>query len=328
MQKAKILLITAIGILLPMAASPFAMAQQPGGTGTASGSGLSISPTISELTINPGGTDHITITLKNITVDDVVAKGEVDDFKADNVTGNPQILTNSTVTLPNSIKKFVANIDDVPLAKGEQKKVVIGLDIPKDTPPGAYYGIIRYRAVPKVLATPGAGQVALTASVGTIALITVPGNLREQVQVNGIHIYRGAHEGSLFVKPPNSIGITITNFGNGFVKPFGTVEVSNTFNKSVASFQLNNPKQLGNILPNSSRTFTNNVKGINKIGRYTVIASVSYGSGSQVLTLKKNFWYIPIWLIIIILVILAALIYLAIRSYRMYKQGKRHSHRK
>jgi hypothetical protein len=323
MQKAKKILATVMLALAAFIATPFAAAQQ-----APSGSGLSISPTLSQLTINPGASDHLNITLKNVTVDDVVAKGEVDDFKADNVTGNPQILTNQSQATPNSIKKFVANIDDVSLAKGQQKQVVLGVDVPKSTPPGAYYGIVRYRAVPKVLATPGAGQVALTASVGTIVLITVPGNLREQVQVGGIHVYRGAREGTFFIKPPDKIGVSITNFGNGFVRPFGTVEVHDVFNKTITTFQFNNPKELGNILPNSSRTFTNNVKGINKIGRYTVLASVSYGSGSQVLTLKKDFWYIPIWLVILVLAILAALIFLLVKSYRNYRHGKSRSSRK
>src|SRR5437868_12105977 len=111
MQKTKKVLAAVMLSLLFFAMTPISSAQQ-----SPSGSGLSISPTISELTIKPGGSDHVTITLKNITVDDVIAKGEVDDFKADNATGNPQIITNSTETNPNSIKKFVSNIDDVPLA--------------------------------------------------------------------------------------------------------------------------------------------------------------------------------------------------------------------
>jgi hypothetical protein len=327
MQKAK----TMTAMLLTVAAaflmtfSPFtsmARAQT-----AASGSGLSISPTVSQLTIKPGASDHINITLKNVTVDDVVAKGEVDDFTSDNVDGNPKITTNQHQVSPNSIRKFVTNLDDVPLSKGEQKTVILGIEIPKDTPAGAYYGIIRYRAVPKVLASPGAGQVALTASVGTIVLVTVPGNIREQVQVKGIHVYRGAHEGSFFVRPPDKVGITINNFGNGFERPFGTVEVHDMFNKTITSFPFNNPKELGNILPNSGRTFTNNVKGLKKIGRYTVLASVSYGNGSQVLTLKKTFWYVPYWLVIIVLLVLATLIFLAARSYRRYSRSRSHSRR-
>jgi hypothetical protein len=301
---------------------PFAGAQQ-----ATSGSGLSISPTVSQMTIKPGGTDSVKITLKNVTVGDVVAKGEVDDFTSNNVDGNPKISTNQNQSTPNSIRKFITNLDDVPLAKGEQKQIVLGVEIPKNTPAGAYYGIIRYRAVPKVLAQPGAGQVALTASVGSIVLITVPGNIREQVQVKGIHVYRGAREHSFFMRSPDSIGITIANFGNGFERPFGTIEVHNTFNKTITSFPFNNPKEPGNVLPNSQRTFSNHVKGINKIGRYTVLASVSYGNGSQVLTLKKEFWYIPYWLVIIILLVVAGLIFLAVRSYRHYTRGRGRSGR-
>lgn len=319
MQKTKKFVIAVVGSLLFFSMAPFTMAQN-----APSGSGLSISPTVSQLTIKPGGSDHVTVTLKNITVDDVVAKGEVDDFKSDNVTGNPQIITNSNTPTPNSIKKFVSNIDDVPLNKGQQKTVIIGLDIPKDATPGAYYGIIRYRAVPKSAAAPGAGQVALTASVGTIVLVTIPGNIHEQVQVKGLHVYRGAREGSFFVKPPNRVGITIANFGNGFERPFGTVEVHDVFNKVVTTYQFNNPKEPGNILPGSSRTFTQNVKGVSKIGHYTVLASVSYGNGSQVLTVKKDFWYIPIWFVIIVLLILAGLLWLAYRSWHRYQRSRRH----
>ena len=327
MQKTKKLLaasvISVAALLLAVTSfAPFAKAQQAQG-----GSGLSISPTVSQLTVKPGGSDNVKITLKNVTTDDVVAKAEVDDFTSNNVDGNPKIITNQTQTTPNSIRKFVTNLDNVSLAKGEQKQVVLDVEVPKDTPAGAYYGIIRYRAVPSVLAQPGAGQVSLTASVGTIVLVTVPGNLREQVQAKGIHVYRGTREGTFFVRPPDKIGITIQNFGNGFEQPFGTIEVHNTFNKTVTSFAFNNPKELGNVLPNSSRTFTNSVKGINKIGRYTVLASVSYGNGSQVLTLKKEFWYIPYWLVITVVLVLAALIFLAVRSYRQYTRSGRRSRR-
>jgi hypothetical protein len=101
-----------------------------------------------------------------------------------------------------------------------------------------------------------------------------------------------------------------------------------TFNKAVATYQFNNPKQLGNILPNSQRTFTNSFKGVSRIGRYTVLASVSYGSGSQVLTVKKDFWYVPLWLVIVLLLILAALVFLAFRAYRRYDRDRRHSVRR
>lgn len=322
MLKIKRLLAGLLGLMLIAMATPLAGAQS-----TPTGSGLSISPTISEFTIKPGGSNSVTITLKNVTVGDVTAQGVVNDFESDNISGNPKIITDPNVQSPNSIKKFVSNLDNIPLKKGEQKNLIIALDVPKDTPPGAYFGILRFKAVPVGANAPAPGQVALTASVGSIVLITVPGNLREQVQLTAVHVYRGAHDSNLFFTRPDKIGVEIKNFGNGFEKPFGNVEIQNTFGKSVGSFQFNNPKQLGNILPNSARIFNTKTSLIKQPGRYKVTANVSYGSGSQVLSLTKTVWYIPAWLAIVIAAVILALLYLAFRAYRRYNRDKRHSYR-
>jgi hypothetical protein len=327
MPKFKRLIAAVSCLVLIWAAAPLAAAQNAG-NGTPTGSGLSISPTISQYTIAPGGSDTVKITLKNITVDNVTAQGFVNDFTADGTTGNPKILTNETTPSPNSIRNFIFGLNDVPLQRGEQKNITIGIQIPKDATPGAYFGIIRYKAVPAGQNAPAPVQVALTASVGTIVLITVPGNIREQVQVKGLHIYRGGEDGTLFFGPPTSIGVEVANFGNGFVAPFGNVEVHNMFNKNVISYQLNNPKQPGNILPGSSRVFTQNIKAINSIGRYTVIASVSYGKGSQVLSVQKTIWYIPKWAAVLFILIIGGLLYLAYRSYRRYQRDNKHTVRR
>jgi hypothetical protein len=328
MNQTKQLLMAVMAAVILMASTVLPVAAQNGGN--PSGSGLSISPTLSEFTLKPGGAGDVVITLKNITVDDVVAKGQVNDFKSDNATGNPQIITDNTQQNPNSLRKFVSNLTDVPLAKGQQKTVKVRIQAPPDITPGAYYGIIRYRAVPSGLNAPGPGQVALTASVGTIVLVTVPGNIRTQVQAQGIHVYRGAHDGTLFFRPPTSIGVKIANFGNGFVAPIGAVEVHDTFNKLVTTYQLNNPKQPGNILPNSTRIFTHDISAIRHIGRYSIIASVSYGGaqGSQVLTLKKDIWYIPQWLGLVILIIIIGLAYFVYRAYHAYRREQHHSRRR
>lgn len=323
MLKIRRLLAALMTLLLLCSMMPLTSAQQ-----NPTGSGLSISPTVAEYTIKPGGSASLTITLKNVTVDDVAAQGLINDFEADNVTGNPRIITNSSSSLPTSIKKFVSNLDNVPLKKGEQKNVILALEVPPKTPPGAYFGIIRYKAVPASAAAAAPGQVALTASVGTIVLITVPGNLRQQVQLSAVHVYRGGHEGSIFFTKPNKVGVEIKNFGNGFIKPFGTVEIQNTFGKGIGSFQFNNPKQLGNILPGSGRIYLNDIKAIKSPGRYKITANVSYGSGSQVLSVTKTVWYIPLWLAVIILLVLLTLIFLLYRAYNRYRRESQRSYRR
>ena len=311
------LLVAVLSILtLAVSAQPAVMAQ-------ARGSGLSISPTLNELTLKPGESKTLTYQIRNATIGSINAVPSVEDFAADGTTGNPKLLTGPGESSPNSIKNFVYKLDQIPLDPGVQTSVAVGIHIPDGTAPGAYYGVISYKAVPANGSSTTPGQVSLTASVGSIVLITVPGKIYQQVQFSAIHVYRGGHDGTLFFTKPDKIGIEIRNLGNGFVKPFGSVDVKSMFNKQVASFQFNNPKQLGNILPKSTRIFTNSFNGVGQIGRYKVTASVSYGTGGDVLIMQKTFWYIPAWLAIIIVLILLVLLYLIYRSFMHYRRHDR-----
>jgi hypothetical protein len=292
-----------------------------------SGSGLSISPTVSEYTLKPGQADSLEITLKNITVNPIVAQAAVYDFESDNSTGNPKLITDTKQQNPNSIRPFIIGLDNVPLAIGEQKKVTVAVQVPKGTTAGAYYGVIRYKAVPAIPGTkPVPGEVSLSASVGTIVLVTVPGNIKEQVQLTGLHVYSGTKEkprdSTIFFTKPNQAGVQVRNLGNGFAKPYGAVEIRRTLGgKVVYSYQLNNTTPKANVLPNSSRTFINPIKNINMPGRYSITASVTYGSGSDVLVLTKNFWYLPLWTVIVIVVLLAVLAAAVLFAYRRYRKG-------
>ena len=291
---------------------------------TTPGSGLSISPTVSQFTIKPGEAGVESITLKNITSGNIVAKPTVNDFTSDNASGNPQIITDPNKHSPNSIKNFVLGLEDVPLAKGQQKKLSLPLQVPKNASPGAYYGIIRYKAVPGGSNAPKEGELTLSASVGTIVLITVPGNLKEQVQLTALHIYKDNHEGGFFTSKPNAAGVELKNLGNNFSSPFGTVTLQKMFgNKEIYSYQLNNGQPRSNILPGSSRTFRNAIKNISTPGRYTLTANVTYGNGNDILIMKKTFWYVPLWLSLVLLAILLVLIYSVFTAFRGYRRGTR-----
>lgn len=323
MNKIKRYIIAIVAIFMAwFSVLPAAAQQSP------TGSGLSISPTLFELSVKPGQASKIDITLKNITVNKVTAQATINDFESDNVSGTPKIITDTSKASPNSIRPFIQGLEDVPLDVGQQKIITLPVQIPSGTAPGAYYGIIRYKAVPTGPNAPKPGEVALTASVGTIVLITVPGKVREQVQLTGVHIYRGGYDGSIFLRKPGQIGVEIRNLGNGFVKPFGTVEVKNMRGKVVYSYQLNATTPRANVLPSSQRIFKDALKNVSSPGRYTVTASVSYGSGSQVLTLKKTFWYIPLWLSIVIIVLLLVLIVALFRAYRHYRSDSRRAYRR
>lgn len=306
-------ILPAVFLVLILLVSPVYAQQKPG-------SGLSIQPTLSPFTLKPGQGTNLTITLKNITSNDITAQASVKDFKADdNLTGTPQILPDSNEPSPHSIKKFVSGLKDLSLKPSEQKQVPLTINVPGDSPPGAYYGVIVYKAIPTGTNAPKSGEVALSASVGSIVLITVPGNIHDQIQLTGIHIYKGDSEGVFFANKPTNAGIEIKNLGNGFAQPFGNVVLQNIFGKQVYSYQLNNTNPRGSILPDSSRIFKQPLKGIKTPGRYTLIANVSSTNGSDVIVLKKTFWYIPIWLIAVVIAVIVAIVLVILWSRRRYR---------
>jgi hypothetical protein len=295
-------------------------------------SGLSISPLRQELTLKPGQADKIDITLKNITGGPINAKVSVQDFESDNVTGNPKIITDPNVKSPASIRGFLVGLGNVPLALGEQKTFSIPVQAPGNAAPGAYYGLIEYQAVPANNGGAGGNnKVALSAAVSQLVFITVPGNITERMQVNAIHVYRdkdGTKEGLFFTSPPKSVGIDLKNLGNGFAKPFGHIGLQNSHGKEIYSYELNGGITRAIVLPNSSRIFKNELKNIKRPGRYTIVANISYGSGSAILVGKKTFWYIPPWVPAVLVVVLAILVGGVLLARRRYKRGtSRHYHR-
>jgi len=311
-------LVSVLAIMF-MISAPALQAQDSQG-----GSGLIISPTRSELEILSGGTSIIRLSLKNVSGTDITAKAEVNDFESNNATGEPRILTGPP-TSGVSIRPFLGGVNDIELAKDEKKDFEISVAVAENAAAGAYYGVLRYSAIPKnkTETNQDGSQVALTASVGLLILLTVPGDIQEQIQINSIKVLRDTSGGTFFFNSPNKVNIDIKNNGNGFSKPFGQVYVTNSRGASVFSYELNDTDPKSNILPKSSRTFTNAIENIKSPGRYTVTANISHGSGGEVLTYRTSFWFVPTWLAVAFLVLLLVVVLVVTTLYKKRFSSKR-----
>lgn len=313
MNKIKRLILTALALLF--VATPLAVSAQQEST---TGSGLSISPTRTDLVVGAGTTADLTISLKNVTGGNVTAKAFINDFESDGITGEPKLIVDESQEVVGSIKKFLQGLEDIPLATGESKDIKLTVNVPDDASPGAYYGVVRYQAVPEGSAAPGDGQVALTASVGSIVLIEVPGNITEKIRVNSVLAYSGQKSGTFMTSKPDAVGIEIENLGNGFARPFGRVEVKSMFGKSIKTYELNNTNPRGVVLPESTRIFKDAVEGISMPGRYSVQANISHGRGGEILSINQSFWYLPVWFLLVALGLVAVLVLAAVMLYRRY----------
>lgn len=309
-----------VGVLFYVATFSFAslnhaVAQQ--GTGN----GLQITPTRTELQINPGEVKTISITVKNVTQADVIAQISLNDFESDGITGEPKIIVNPKERTTSSLEPFLKGLEDISLKAGESKVVTITLDAPADVSPGAYYGAIRFTAAP---ATGEEAiddrQVTLTASVASLVLVEVAGDITEQIQVRSAKVERqvkdGFKSGSFFMNPPTHLAVEVKNNGNSFSKPFGRVTI-NKGKKEVYAYEINAKDPRGNILPKSVRVFRDEIKNVGSFGRYTANISVSHGNGGEILTQSVSFWYVPAWVIAVVVLLLVSIV---AAGYFVYKK--------
>jgi hypothetical protein len=298
-----------------------------------SGSGLRISPTRSELSLVPGDSSTITQTVKNVTQNPVTVQPVLNDFESDGVTGEPKLIGDTNNISAYSLREFLTLPADFDLAPDEEKEVVVAVKVPDNASPGAYFGSVLYRASPQ--GASGDGQVALVASVGSLILLEVPGDINEQIQINDISAYLNDSAGSLFTKKPNEIGVEIQNLGNSFSQPFGKVGVKDWRGNEIFLYELNDSQPRGNILPDSTRLFlqdfvnveTKTVNGQEEItetspitwpGRYTITGNISHGTTGEIYTVSSTFWYIPLWLIITLAVLVVLMVLGAVYLYRKY----------
>lgn len=293
------------------------------------GSGLQLSPTRNEISANQGEQKTITLSLKNITTSTLNAGATLNDFESDNVSGTPRILIDNTQRTPYSISSMLQGLKDVELAPGETKEITLTVDVPGNAAPGAYFGAIRYTIVPKVNASESERQIALNASVAHLVFIEVPGDVVAQIRVDSLGIQKGNNKPRKILfgksdKEPFKAALSIKNLGNGFSRPFGKVTVANGFGKEVHSYEVNASEPRAIVLPDSSRTFTDEIKGVNIPGKYTAVAAVAYGNGGEVVTYKSTFWYLPVWflaLLFVLLIVIVAGIYVIYR--KKFSGGKK-----
>lgn len=288
----------------------------------ASGQGLEISPPLLDLKADPGQTVKTQIKLRNVTKGPLVTKDEVNDFVSGGEDGQPKLLLDSNEQSPYSIKTWLSTIPSVTLQPGEQKTIPITMVVPQNASPGGHYGVVRFTGRPPELDDTG---VSLSASIGTLILVKVSGNVTEQAKISEMYAAKGDKQRSMFEYGPINIIEKVENTGNIHFKPKGTVRLTNIFGKEVASYQLN--EKGGNVLPGSTRKFEQTYNKKLLFGRYKAQADVVYGSDNKILSRTISFWVIPYKLILIALAIIVLIVF-GIKRYNRYilkKAGKKSS---
>ncbi len=303
------------GLAFAQTASKSAAPAAPGG-----GQALEIGPPVVNLSGDPGQTVSAKINLRDVSPTKLVVSNEINDFVAAGEDGTPKILLDGKEPNPYSIKSWISPLPKFTLVPKQIQTLTITVKIPKSAAPGGYYGVIRFTGTPPGLEGTG---VSLSASLGSLVLMKVNGDAKEQLSIAEFFTASGSHKNSLFESAPLNFVERIKNSGNIHEQPTGMVTVTDMFGKTLATVPVNQPPR--NVLPGSIRKFEqpldSSVIG-NKFlfGKYTAKLDMTYGSGVQPLTATVEFWVIPYKLIAAIIIGLIALFFLVRYALRRYAQ--------
>ena len=297
-------LLTTLGSAGPVGA---AGAPNPG-TG---GNGLRISPVRTDITVAPGKKQVVNITITNVTTAPATLQTIVNDFIANpNETGNPAIILDPKAYAPShSLKRFVEAGGNFNLAPGQQKIIPITLNIPANAAGGGYFGAVRF--APAAAQTGPNINVSLAGSVGSLILLKVPGNVKEQLDIASFDVRRNDHPSSFFTSSKDlQATVRFQNQGNIQEEPFGKILLKSRTGKLLASYEINNTDPPGSVLPDSIRKFNVPVKGIGKYGKYKLEGNFGYGSSGQLISGSTTFYVIPTALIILFIAVVGLLAFL------------------
>jgi hypothetical protein len=286
--------------------------------GAASDNGLKVSPVRSDVSIEAGKTQVIQVSVTNVTGGVSSYQVVVNDFTASgDETGQPQILLDADKFAPtHSLKRLVGKVPNVTLVAGETKTVNVPISVPAGYAAGGYYGAIRF--VPHSDAGADANRnVTLSASVASLVLVTVPGDIHEQVSVASLDARKAVGVNqvdsprTIFTDNKNINGvIRFQNGGDVQEQPFGKLVLKNWRGKTLATYEINNTTPRGNVLPNSIRKFTVSLNKLGSFGKYTMEGNFGYGQNGQLITAKTTFYIIPLYILILAAALIAFVLYL------------------
>ena len=321
MKRLSIIMLSALFVLSSVFSVSTLLAQ-PAGQDSITGNGFRISPVTSEFIIEQGQTENFSITVENPTDAPITALPIINDFIAgENEDGEPLPILDEDAPRPrNSFKDLVDPLDNIPLEPREQVTIDVPITVPEDANAGGYYGIVRFE--PADLGD--AGNVTLSASVGSIALIRVPGDLTERLDLVQLSASQDGALRSFFTSGDVDVLVRLENVGDIHLQPMGRVLIKNMFGDTIESYELNDSTPRAFILPDTIRRFQDSLENDRWFGRYTIETSIGHmQGGGEPLSAVATFWYIPVWALIALFVAIVAIGFGVISLINRKSSGKK-----
>lgn len=332
-QKLQSAFLLAIGmVMLAVGAQPATVFAAPKGAAPATNNNpsvIKISPLRTDITLKPGETGKVSVIVTNVTDTPIALKPIENDFVAGDENGTPAVILDERSYAPtHSLKRFMVPISTITISPHEDKMVDVTIKVPATAQAGGYFGALRFAPAD----ASESGSVNLGASVVSLILLTVPGDLVENLMLQNFSVEQDGGTSNNFRSPDGlSALMRFKNTGNVQVAPFGVISVKKG-DKVVYKKTFNSEQQKDNVLPDSTRKWTVPLKNLGKFGKYTVTGNFTYGTSNQTIETTKTIWIIPslyIWLALggialIVILILALTAFLKSYKKRVLRSARRY----
>ncbi|HLZ14834.1 MAG TPA: DUF916 domain-containing protein [Candidatus Saccharimonadales bacterium] len=290
-------------------------------TSVVGGNALKVSPVRQDIIMDPGTTKTVSVFITNISSVPANLHMAINDFVATgDESGRPSVILDENQYAPShSFKRFAVPVKDFTLAGNASKEIDVQVTVPKSAAGGGYYGAIRFQP----LGSNGSKNLNLSASVGSLVLLRVNGNIVEQMHIASFDVRRGDNSAVFFTTGKGLTNVVrFQNTGNVQLEPFGKM-ILKRFGKQIASYEVNSVTPRGSVLPDSIRRFDTKLADVGSFGKYTLQGNFGYGSTGQLLSSSVTFYVLPVPLVIGAfagLVALLLLIFVLPRLIRAYNR--------
>lgn len=281
---------------------------------------IKVTPVRSDIQIMPGESKTLQVTVTNLTKASISVTPVTNDFVAGDNRGTPALILDADKYAPShSLKRFMSPLSTATIPGSQSKTFDVVITVPGSAQAGGYFGAIRFAPTDP----DSGGQVNLSASVASLILLTVPGNVIEKIKLENFDIQQDGNNGTSFRTPDNlQASFSFENQGNLQIGPFGKISVKQG-DKVVYSTDFNNQDPRDVILPDSSRRWEVPLKDIGTFGHFEVIATFTYGTTNQTIEVTKSFWVIPQWAIIVAIIAIVVLIGLIILTVFLIRRSQK-----
>ncbi len=246
-----------------------------------------------ELTINPGESKTILISVSNRTGESRRFQIEVEDAKGSKDVSQTVVLLGNDRG-PYTMKDFIS----VPsktfeLEHGKRARIPVTISVPQGADPGGRYGSVLFKtvAVPGASGGPGAAQSPIEARIGTLFFITIPGPTNVGGEVSD---FKTIPNKVWFKDGPVNFGITFENTGDIHLAPYGELRITNMFDEEVGFVEI----EPWFVLPQAFRLreITWNREAL--FGKYTATLKINRSYDNVIDNKELTFYVIPVKVIV------------------------------